>query len=170
LLLQLLVKVPHVQIEILFPIQSQHLLHHRQRHFLGRRLPPPPIKQTAEPELFISFMPAPHLPVADPYDLGCLPPRDLLRQRPQNYFLYLHRPLHRGLRVREHVFHALLPSPPAKRTLHLLSQPDISCANDTETPNDLTTGCQTGNLPTSCDPLPASPAAVLPDSSPASNV
>ncbi|MGA2200475.1 MAG: 2,3-bisphosphoglycerate-independent phosphoglycerate mutase, partial [Terriglobales bacterium] len=39
-------------------------------------------------------------------------------------------PLHRGLRVRKHAFHALLQPPPAKRTLHLLSQPDISCAND----------------------------------------
>src|ERR1017187_8198797 len=79
-----------------------------------RRFPPPPVKQTPEPKLFIPFMPAPHLPVADPDDLRRLPPPDLLRQRPQNHFLYLHRPLHRGLRVREHAFHALLPSPPAK--------------------------------------------------------
>src|SRR5450759_3235814 len=130
LLLQLLVKVPHVQIEILLPIQPQDFLHHRQRHFLGRRFPPPSVTQTPEPELFIAFMPAPHLSVADADDLGRLPPRDLLRQGPQNNFLYFHRPLHRGLRVREHAFHALLPSPPAKRTLHLLSLPDISCAND----------------------------------------
>src|ERR1019366_7323168 len=104
---------------------------HRQRHFLGRRLAPTPVEQAPEPELFIAFMPAPHLPVADADDLRCLPPRDLLRHGPQNHFLYLHRPLHRGLRVRKHAFHALLPSPPAKRTLHLLSHPDISCANDT---------------------------------------
>src|SRR5437899_12264196 len=38
---------------------------------------------------------------------------------------------HRGLRVREHACHVLLPSPPEKRTDHVLSQPDISCANDT---------------------------------------
>src|SRR5436853_7596327 len=44
---------------------------------------------------------------------------------------------HRGLRVREHACHVLLPSPPEKRTDHVLSQPDISCANDTET----STGC-----------------------------
>src|SRR5271169_2773301 len=131
LLLQLLVKVPHVQIEILLPIQPQHFLHHRQRYFLGRRFPTPPVKQSPEPELFIPFMPAPHLPVADPDDLGRLPPRDLLRHGPQNHFLHFHRPLHRGLRVRHHAFHGLLPSPPAKRTYHLLSQPDISCANDT---------------------------------------
>src|SRR5450631_2540650 len=131
LFLQLLVKVPHVQIEILFPIQPQDFFHHCQRHFLGRRLSPPPVEQPPEPELFIPFMPAPHLPVADPYDLRRFPPRDLLRQGPQNHFLYLHRPLHCGLRVRHHVFHGLLPSPPAKRTHHLLSQPDISCANAT---------------------------------------
>src|ERR1017187_8552952 len=145
-LLQLLVKVPHVQIEILLPIQPQHFLHHRQWHLLGRRFPSPPVKQPPEPELFIPFMPAPHLPVADPDDLGRLPPRDLLRQRPQNQFLYLHRPLHRGLRVRDHAFHALLPSPPAKRTLHLLSQPDISCAND----SDFTWSCPHRLFPLLC--------------------
>src|ERR1019366_4158150 len=42
---QLLVKVPHVQIEILFPIQPQNFLHHRQWHFLGRRLAPTPVEQ-----------------------------------------------------------------------------------------------------------------------------
>src|SRR5205807_5385529 len=73
---------------------------------------------------------APHVPVADADDLRCLPPRDLLRHGPQNHFLYFHRPLHRGLRVREHACHVLLPSPPEKRTDHVLSQPDISCAND----------------------------------------
>src|ERR1017187_8197130 len=44
LFLQFLVKVPHVQIEILLPIQPQNFLHHRQRHSLGRRFPPPPVK------------------------------------------------------------------------------------------------------------------------------
>src|ERR1700756_1113006 len=37
---------------------------------------------------------------------------------------------HRGLRVTEHACHVLLPSPSEKRTDHVLSQPDISCAND----------------------------------------
>src|SRR5208282_2835078 len=135
LLLQLLVKVPNVQIEVLLPIQPQDFLHHRHRHPLGRWLTPPPVKQSSEPELFIALAPAPHLPVADPYDLSRLPPRDLLRHGSQDHFLYLHRPLHCGLRVRHHAFHGLLPSPPAKRkrTLHLLSQPDISCANDAVT-------------------------------------
>src|SRR5438128_7250964 len=74
---------------------------------------------------------APHLPITNADDLGRLPPRDLLRHGSQNHFLYFHRPLHRGLRVGNHAPHALLLSPPAKRTDHLLIRPDISCANDT---------------------------------------
>ena len=46
---QLLVKVAHVQVEILLPVQLQYLLHLRQRHPLGRRLAPPPVIQTREP-------------------------------------------------------------------------------------------------------------------------
>src|SRR5207302_691206 len=83
------------------------------RHPPRRRLPTPPIKQSVIAELFVTFAPAPHVPVADADDLRCLPPRDLLRHGPQNHFLYFHRPLHRGLRVREHACHVLLPSPPA---------------------------------------------------------
>src|SRR5260370_15432715 len=55
--LQLLVKVPHVQIEILLPIQPQNFLHHRHRHFFGRRFSPPPVKQPPEPELFVASRP-----------------------------------------------------------------------------------------------------------------
>ena len=55
---------------------------------------------------------------------------DLLRHRLQHHVLYFHRPLHRGLRVGIHASHGLLSSPPAKRTYHVLSQPDISCATD----------------------------------------
>jgi hypothetical protein len=66
----------------------------------------------------------------DDDDLGRLPPCNLLRHGSQNHFLYFHRPLHCGLPVKDHASHRLLPSPPAKRTDHVLSQPDISCAND----------------------------------------
>src|SRR5260370_41804170 len=58
----------------------------------GRRLPPPPIKQSVIAELLVTLAPAPHVPIADSDDLRCLPPRDLLRHRSQNHFLYLHRP------------------------------------------------------------------------------
>src|SRR5271157_5454422 len=127
---QLLVKVAHVQVEILLPVQLQYLLHLRQRHPLGRRLAPPPVIQTANPELLVALPPAPHLPVADADDFCCLPPGDLPGDRSQNHFFYFHRPLHRGLGIRDHALHVLLPLPPAKRTLHLLNQPDISCATD----------------------------------------
>src|SRR5215831_21134512 len=49
----------------------------------------------------------------------------------KNNLLSFHRPLHGGLRVRNHISHGLLLSPPEKRTDHVLSRPDISCANDT---------------------------------------
>src|SRR5216683_2705935 len=133
LLAELLVKMTHVQIVIALPVQPQNLLDHRQWNPFGRRLSPPPVEQTVIAELFVTFPPAPHVPVADADDLCCLPPRDLLRHGPQYYFLYFHRPLHRGLRVRNHALHGLLPSPHEKRTDHVLSQPDISCANDITT-------------------------------------
>src|SRR5208337_943141 len=120
----------HVQVEILLPVQLQYLLHFRQRHPFGRRLAPPPVIQTANPKFLIALPPAPHLPVADADDFCRLPPGDLPGDGSQNHFLYFHGPLHGGLAVRDHVLHALLPLPPAKRTLHVLIQPDISCAND----------------------------------------
>ena len=43
------------------------------------------------------------------------------------------RILHCSLHVRHDVFDGLLPSPPAKRTLQLLSQPDISSSTSPET-------------------------------------
>src|SRR5207253_2047416 len=97
---------------------------------LRRRHSPPPVKQPAEAELFVALPPAPHVPITDADNLRRLPPGDLLGHSPQNHFLYFHRPLRRGLRVGNHAPHGLLPSPPAKRTHHLLTQPDISCAND----------------------------------------
>src|SRR5580693_4459663 len=54
--------------------------------------------------------------------------------RPQDYFLYFHCPLHGGLQVRNHVFHGRPLSPPEMRTDHLLTRPDISCANDRNQP------------------------------------
>src|SRR5438034_115881 len=128
---QLLMKMPHVQIEILLPVESQNLLHQGHGDSLGRGLSPPSIEQPVIAELFVALPPATHVPVANTHDLRCLPPRDPFRHRPQNHFLYFHCPLHRGLRVRNHASHGLLPSPPEKRTYHVLSQPDISCANDT---------------------------------------
>src|SRR5271165_115392 len=142
----------HVQVEILLPVQLQYLLHFRQRHPFGRRLAPPPVIQTANPKFLIALPPAPHLPVADADDFCRLPPGDLPGDGSQNHFLYFHGPLHGGLAVRDHVLHALLPLPPAKRTLHVLIQPDISCANDTgRTPPCV---CQPTLVPCSSSLLP----------------
>src|SRR5271170_1800730 len=127
---QLLVKVLHIQIEITLPVQLQHPLHGRHRYAFGRRLSAPAVEQAAESKLLITLPPAPHMPVADAQDLSRLPPADLLRHRLQHHFLYFHRPLHGGLCVGVHALHGPLP-PPEKRTYHLLSQPDISCATDT---------------------------------------
>src|SRR6185312_6695955 len=129
--LQLLVKMLHVQIEIFFSIQREHLLYRRHRHPATRRLAPPPVQQPVVALFHVALPPPPHVPVADPKDLRRLPPRDLLRHRLQHYVLYFHRPLHRGPRISFHASHGLLSSPPAKRTYHVLSQPDISCATDT---------------------------------------
>src|SRR5215471_9049960 len=56
-------------------------------------------------------------------------------------------PLHRGPRVRVHACHALSSSPPAKRTSHVLSQPDISCATDTGGLSTLTGRCDADRFP-----------------------
>src|SRR6516225_5249301 len=128
--LQLLLKVLHVQIEVLLPIQRKHSLHCGHRHPSTRRLAPPPVEQPVVALFLVALATTPHVPVADAQNLRRLPPRDLLRHRLQHHILYFHRPLHRGLRVGIHASHGL-PSPPAKRTYHVLSQPDISCATDT---------------------------------------
>src|SRR5579872_5675832 len=129
--LQLLVKMLHVQIEILFPVQREHFLHRRHRYPATRRLAPPPVQQPVVALFLVALPPPPHVPVADAQNLRRLPPRDLLRHRLQHYVLYFHRPLHRGPRISFHALHGLPSSPPAKRTYHVLSQPDISCATDT---------------------------------------
>src|ERR1700726_1054617 len=129
--LQLFVKVLHVQIEILLPVQREHFLHRRHRHPAPRRLAAPPVEQPVVAFFHVALPPAPHVPVADAQDLRRLPPGDLLRHCLQHYVLYFHRPLHRGPRISFHAPHGLLSSPPAKRTYHVLSPPDISCATDT---------------------------------------
>ncbi len=59
-----------------------------------------------------------------------MPPGDLPGNRSQNRFCYFHGPLHGSLDIRDHVLHPVLLLPPAERTPHVLTQPDISCAND----------------------------------------
>src|ERR1700730_4686691 len=55
---QLFVKVTHVQIEILLPVELQNALHHCHRYALRGRLAPPPVKYPAKAKLLISLAPA----------------------------------------------------------------------------------------------------------------
>jgi hypothetical protein len=87
-------------------------------------------RSTRHSLLFLSLPPAARRPVADADDLRRLPRRDFLRHGPENHFLYLHRPLHGGPRIRLHASYGRSPSPSAMLTDYLLTQPDISCAND----------------------------------------
>src|SRR5258707_12345552 len=96
-----------------------------------RRLPSPPVHQTVVSLFLVALTPAPHVPVADPKDLGRLPSCNLFRHGLQHHDLHFHRPLHRVLRVRVHASHGLLPWPPDKRAYPLLSQPAISSATAT---------------------------------------
>src|SRR5260370_25933828 len=72
---QLLVKMPHVQIEIPIAVESEHLLHPRHRHPFRRGFALPPFEQTVVAKLLIALAPAPHLSIANADDLGGLPPR-----------------------------------------------------------------------------------------------
>src|SRR5215470_4682548 len=128
--LQLLMEMLHVQIEILFPVEREYFLHRCHRHSATRGLAPAPVQQSVVTLFHVALPPAPHVPVADAQYLRRLPPGNFLCHRLQHHVLYFHRPLHRGPRVGIHASHGLLLSPPAKRTYHVLSQPDISCATD----------------------------------------
>src|SRR5260370_34228824 len=139
---QLLVKMLYVHVEILLPVEREYFLHGCRAHPPMRRLPSPPVHQTVVSLFLVALTPAPHVPVADPKDLGRLPRCNLFRHGLQHHVLYFHRPLHRGLRVRVHASHGLLPSPTEKRTYHLLSEPDISSATDSPQPSRLT--CKAG--------------------------
>ena len=73
--LLLLVKMLHVQIEILLPVEREHLLHRGHRNPPMRGLAAAPVKEPVIARLFVALPPAPHVPVADPQDLRRLPPR-----------------------------------------------------------------------------------------------
>src|SRR5262249_27694944 len=54
LLYQLLVKMAHVQVVILLPIERQYLLHHRQGHSALTRQAPPPVQKTVITKVFVT--------------------------------------------------------------------------------------------------------------------
>src|SRR2546426_3743644 len=77
--------------------------------------------------------PAAQAPGIDAEDIGRLQPVEGTTQGAQDDFLSLHRPLHGG-REPEHRhllgYRCLYGAPPEKRTFHLLSGADRSCAPD----------------------------------------
>ena len=95
----------------------------------------PPIHQSRVAILLHPLSPPPHRPILYPQNLRRLPPRDPLRHRLHDHFLYLHCSLHCGFPVLPFLHVASVGSkPPAhrgqKRTFHVLIHADISCAND----------------------------------------
>src|SRR5712672_3116849 len=75
---ELLMKVPHVQIEVGVPVQTQHLLHLGHRHPPVAGLAFTPVHQPRIAVGLQPFPPSPHGPIGHPDDLGCFPPGDLL--------------------------------------------------------------------------------------------
>src|SRR5215472_7093501 len=123
--LQLLVKMADVEIEILLSIQPEDRFHRRQGNSLRGWLATTSVKQPVVAKLLVTFPNPAQMSIAKTQNLGRLEPGNLPRHRPQQHLLYLHRPLHSGLRVTNHAFDGLLLSPPAKRTYHVLIRPDI---------------------------------------------
>ena len=129
---KLFLKMPHTKIKILLPVQDEHLLGHPQRHAPRRRLSAAPVVKTVVALVPIAVVEPTQLPRAQAQDLGRFKPMNLLADGPQNHFLYLHRPLHRGLGVdrpgdlpegglpqaacEKRIFHVLI-----NRTYHVLT-------------------------------------------------
>ena len=129
---QLLVKMPHVEVEVLLAIQLQHLLDRLHRHPLWARPLFATVEQTVVPKLLVALAPAPQAAIAYPDDLGRLPPFQAARHRLQNHFLNLHGPFRfRGGQQFAGGLH--LPACPvavSDRTDHVLIQADTSNANN----------------------------------------
>jgi hypothetical protein len=97
---------------------------------LGLGFPPPPVKQPVIAVLLEALAPAPHVPLADPDELRCLPPRDLVRHSPQKRLPVFSLPAPWRPSSKKPCLPWSPTSPPEMRTDHLLTRPDISCAND----------------------------------------
>src|SRR3954451_17833718 len=76
-LAELLMKVPHVQIEVLVPVEAQNLFRLRLRHSPAAWLPLSPVQQSRAALFFEALPPSTHLALADAHQLRCLPPLDL---------------------------------------------------------------------------------------------
>src|SRR5437879_12905520 len=83
---ELLMEVPHVQVEVLVPVETEHLVGLLLRHPPAAWLPPP-VKQALVAFFFITLPPSSQLPLADADQLRRLPPLDLPRGGSQQHFL-----------------------------------------------------------------------------------
>src|SRR5690242_796424 len=81
---QLLVKVPHVEIEVLLLVQAQYFLDCFQWYALWRRNAAPPIEQTLIAFQLEACLPTLHLPATNAEDLRGLKPGDPLGHRSQH--------------------------------------------------------------------------------------
>src|SRR5450631_4279503 len=78
-LAELLMKMPHVQIEVLVPVQAENLFGLLLRNAPSARCSSPPIQQPLVALLLQPLPPTTHLPIADAHQLSRLPPLDLPR-------------------------------------------------------------------------------------------
>src|SRR6266545_355831 len=99
---ELLVKVLHVEIEILVAVEPQHMLDDLDRNSLGTRSLGTPIKESVVVVLPESPPPSPHAPRRHAQNLGHLEPFDLTAHRPKDHFLNFHRPLRFPGRIESH--------------------------------------------------------------------
>src|SRR5690242_20127933 len=135
LLAQLLVKMPHAEIEVLLAIEPEHLLDDLHLHPPRAGPRPPPVIQPVEAHAAIGVEQPPQMPRADPQNPRRFPERQLLAPQPQNHFFSFHGPLPGAGWVPHGRSSGLLvyPAWPSPRAdISLANPPDISCANDTQ--------------------------------------
>src|SRR2546427_8775465 len=128
------VEVPHVEAAVGVAIQAEHALDRGHRRLAGRGQ----LAAIIEADHLIGLVagaPAAQAPGSDDENIGRLQPAEGTTQGAQDDFLSLHRPLHGGGEPEHrHLlgYRCLYGTPPEKRTLHLLSGADRSCARKTD--------------------------------------
>ncbi len=94
---EFLVKVAHIEIDVLLLIKAQDFFDGFYGDALGRGLSTSAVEESIITMLLVALSPAAHLAATNADDLGSLPPGNLLGQRAQDNFLNFHHPLHGGL-------------------------------------------------------------------------
>jgi hypothetical protein len=99
---QLFVKMPDVKIEVLLPVELQHLFGGLQWDPLGAGPSLAMVVETVIATCFVALPPPPHGPISYPDDFGRFPALQALSHSFQNHFLHFHHPLH--FCGRDHLF------------------------------------------------------------------